>query len=543
MACLGFAVGLIGPSPTRAQVLFAFGPDGSSTERVIFVSVENARGDCVPARELELTTRSEGVSLTVDPATEGCVRRLRFASANGAREVTLEARAQGILVEASIRLGPVIDLDIHARREGSRVIVDVPRTAEEARVTAHWATGHALLSPVGPRRHAGEVPPDALLGVLVQSGDRLGVAALAPETGGRGTLVMSTSRAVPADGVPRAAAILIQTDARGRLSSGVPLRVRSERGRLRGLDWIAQGVAAIGLSTTSGEAHLDLVVELSDGQATSAEIPISRSWPAEASILAPDQITVGEAFDVVVRARAADGSRVDPATLRVRCGATDLTLGPDGHAQCTTQAPGLTRIVVRANVDARLIPLASAQTRARPSIPSSEPPREASFFALRGHLRGGVDGDVRPTIGGGIGIGLRAHEIVELGLDVRYQSRFVRAESATTADVRVQGTLEGVDHLLDAALGLTLHVAGPWIASASGGLETSFFDASLADTDVSAWDVRPFGELAFGLEVPMDPMSFGARVGVWMGASRLLPEAWSASPVRVFLEVTGAVAP
>jgi hypothetical protein len=558
------ALALVGfPPQVRAQALHVYGPDGTPAERRALVVVEEG-GGCAPAGELELASPDPGVTVELGEAAGSCARWVTIRAQPPRTSVRIEAAGNS----TAVAMGSDRTLAVRVDRRGRRITARIEGAApdEEVRVLAFWPEGEAELSRDGDAWH-GDVPADALVGVVVRSGGLVGAAASAPGRlrAGPAVLLMPSHLAVAAGGAPRTAAFLAVVDRRGRLSRNVPLRLRSEHGRLRRLEWSSPGLAAVGLSVDAGVDRLDLSAHVGGAVVSQRELEVSAGWPAEGWIEASESVELGEAVHMTAGARTVDGASVEPGRLRARCGdAEPIAVAGDGTVRCDAGAEGPLAIGLAVLVDGRAVPLAAAVTRVvqREPVPivapvpvasEAEPPapalprediRPARGVAIGALAHGGIDAWGRPSVGGGA----RARVPVEgpwaLGVVLRYAAT---PFSATPAGAHVvDGELTGTRHATELALegAARGRLAGVGVTAwVDVGLAWVRESARLGNATLPADGLTATGSVAVG---PYFELGSTSSIELAAGA-RFAPVSagavWAEPPVRLFVEVAGAIAP
>jgi len=537
------------PLCARAQRVHVYGPDGTGTERRAFAVFERGDGSCAPAEDVTFSVDDERVQIE-GLGSAACVSSLRLTS-SGSRQVQLTARVgeQRAATHVSVGTDASLAIEFDAHRAGPRLLATLPEALDGAVLEAHWSGGSAELRPSnghgGRRFETREAPTDALVAVVAHAGGARGLVALPAETSGRRELlVLPSPRGVPSNGHPRSAALLVVTNANGVLSSSVPLRIQSDRGTLQSLDWLRRGIASVTLSTSSDEANLDLRATVPGEEPVVALIPIMSGWPATGTVRASSRGLVGEAVDVWVSASTAEGASIAPSQLRVRCGGEDLAVDPDHRARCAFPRAGATTITALVHTGGVNLPVGHHDVLIEQRGPTAgEGSTGAALISARARVRGGVDAWSRPTVSFGLGIAVELHPLARLAFDARYEALIIATGPGQPGVPRVEGSLAAIDHLTASAVSLELRPLGPLLFAGSVGVEVSVLDGSFADADLNAVDVRPFAEVAAGVEIELEQVQLGARVGVWAGAERVLADSWGTAPVRGFVEVIGAIHP
>ncbi|MFW6049580.1 MAG: hypothetical protein ACODAU_00315 [Myxococcota bacterium] len=565
-----FVCSLAAPDAVRAQGLHVYGPAGSGRERRALVVQRTAEGTCVPADALALAVAPTATLELQEPAGP-CARWVRVVRKEGRGAVPLQSPDGE--ARTDVDMGHDVDLDVTARRRGSVLEVRVEGAPAGSKIaaTAHWAGGRIELTPLESGAHAGRVPPNALVGVVARATGRVGVAAspAAGNTAPKGSaLVLPALEWLPGGGAPRTAAFVVTADRRGRLSRHVPLRISGDGARLRGLEWLDDGVAAVRLQPESGSDRVRLrVVAAGAAEPIHLEIPVAWDWPVSAVLDLEPTAEVDRPFRVALRAQDAGGEPVAADRARVRCPGAVQDGGslaePTHPTRCVATEEGAWPVVAEARVGEAWVPLAARTVEVGPapvepepappepptevSPPPSEPEtpeEEGDVPVLAGYGHAGVDTWRRASVGGGVRVRGGPWEWLRLGATVRYAATPFTAEPA---DSRVVESLSGTAHELDvlaeatARLSLGTHALlgriglGPtWRRDRSTvGQREDIGDAVGLTASLAAGPVFWFGKL--GLE---------ATVGVrWQAVDQRSPAAWPQAPARFFLEVGGVLAP
>ncbi|MFK7984851.1 MAG: hypothetical protein AB8I08_02395 [Sandaracinaceae bacterium] len=518
------------PASVSGQAtLSVYGPEGTARERRVMAVVTSADGTCVPA-STSLQWSAEGGEVVPEDAAGHCVRWLRLSSPerSGPSDqdvLRLHVSGPDLAASAVVPMRDATRLDVRARRVGRLLRVAVEGASGDALSGFVVATsGTIALEPTADGLRA-RVPP-GLLGVVVRTGTMVGVTAVRPRArpAAPEVLVLASDRAIEGGGPPREVAFVVASDGRGRLSQELPLTIQSERGELRSLRWIGDGVAAIGLSAPTSTRSIDLSVGHEGHALTRVELDVAGDWPVSAEITTED--TRG-GFVVEASAVGANGDPVPSTQLRARCGDSGLLALP---AQCNVPPGSQADVVVLALVDGRPVPLASHRlvvpalpTPVQVAPPAALPPR----WSLVAFLRGTYDVWERGGLGGGV---RGAHALVDwlrLGVSLGYdqtfwesrdasdQSRVLRAERASVGAsvfgelvfgedvggaVRLEvgggwtgsrGTLDGVDEQADVAHFTALLAGGPRFRFGAFLLGADAVITTGIDSSVMAWERAP----------------------------------------------------
>ena len=536
-----------------AQRLHVYGPEGNATERRVLMVFETREGDCAPWDTVTLAAIDAGLSIEV-AAGQGCARWVHLRSDAPRDEVAVRATHQSVSVDARVELR-IAPVRVRAVREGSELRVRVADSGDgHPSGTVYWRGGSAALTEDEGALRA-TVPADALLGIVVRAGARVGATAVAPlvRAGHAETLLMPSTLVLPAAGTSRTAAYVVVADGHGRLSRSVPLEIVSEQASLSRLQWVDAGVAAIWLSADASTASVDLDVSAAAQEHTRISIAAAAGWPVSAAVRAPDTAAPGEEILVRVSAEGADGAPVPPSSLGVRCGGARVALREDGSAPCVL-AQSDASVVAFAAIDGADVPISSARVRAlAPALavlaPASQPPQARSepepetapdvVAALRvaATLMGALDVWGRP--GGGAGLALRLRPDPHLGIDValRYQVDLVSAAGRGL----VQERMEGAQHAFEATAGVRALPFGPEIPLelfGALGVASVSTEARVGDALVSSADVLGIAWLGLGTTLLIDDFSLGVDLGARLAftAEQL---AWDLPVARFGLEVSG----
>jgi hypothetical protein len=372
-----------------------------------------------------------------------------------------------------------------------------------------------------------------------------------------------TGLAIRAGGPPRAAAILLAVDRRGRPSSAVPLTIASERGRLRSMSWLAPGVAEVRLAVESATPSVDLAVSFRGALLSELELPVATGWPVEVHIETPPQATAGAPIAVRLDARADDGSAVPPSSLRLRCGGVEIVPDASGAASFDCGAPAgsppTALIVAGALIDGRFVPLGASRVEVVPARSPSEPPsprvaavaeRRAPRAAARvANLRlgGFVQGGADPSWPRGvIVVGLRAEILlrpwVHLDIGAQYAAAIFDVDGGTLAN----GPLVGREHAaeLTVAAGfepLSGRARGRRVSllvRAGVGAAVAAVRAELgADgEDASGEGFRATAQLSIGPRISIGEAKLDVGVGLRVPLYSS-PGTWPDAPYRLLVEL------
>lgn len=540
------------PAPGAADALHVFGPEGTPSERRALAVVELSDGGCASWDALSVSS-PDGVSVEVGEGVGECARWLTITASPPRDRVELRVRGSAIDASAAIAMGSEHGLTVRVRRRQEALAVEVEGApeGEPVRVLALWRDGQRELDAHGDEWR-GEVPPGAFVGVVARSGGLTGAGASVP-LGMRGpdVLVLPSDLAVPAGGAPRTAAFVLATDARGHLSRNVPLRVMSERGRLRAMTWLEPGVAAVRLSAPNEVQTVDVAVELGAASAT-RELPVVSGWPAHVELSTPVEIDAGPT-DLRVVVRTLDGEALDEQRVVLRCGEL-TTIGTS--ARCDAPEHGGELLVVAAAlIDGRAVPLATRRISVRPAsraparaAPAIEPPAPApraaedSRVALGVLIHGGLDTWARPSVGGGARVGVHLIGPFGVGARARYSATPFRASSS---DARV-GAIDGWRHSVELAAEAFVRgvVEGVglvgWLGVGGGYVEEN---VTLDNVDLVGRAFVPLLEGSFGPSFIVDPrlaidIALGVRVPLDYPSS-----VWPEAHARVFVEASLVVFP
>lgn len=546
-------------------ILHVYGPEGTSNERRVLAVVELPDGRCAPWSSITLGLSEEGVTLEAGEQLSDCVRWLDLSSESDRQTVMVTAVGEGWEATTVVGLEGYRGLEmILDRRNGTltATLVNAP-LGETMSVTAYWADGEVDLEVVEPSVFVGQVPPRALVGVVARSRSLLG-AALSAGTlrAGPRAIIMPSNLAIPSGGAPRTAAFLVVTNRRGRPSSHVPIRVASERGSLRRLDWVRPGLARIDLYAPPIARSVDLRISARGTTLAEGELTVVAGWPVRVQIDVPPEVVVGESVQIGIAGNTLDGEAIDPALIRVRC--DSLVLQPeDGNSvECSWPDTGSAVVTATVHIDGRDIPLASRTTEIvspppPPSPPPSPPEEETpslppetqrrSELLIGGLLQGGVDTWARGTWGVGLYLEARIWRWLRFKTWTRYSLTPFSAESSR-ASLEDESTalmaaedLQGVQHNVELLVGGSAQLLDGRVslilALALGGAY-SFSRAELGTTDASGEAWRLVSAFSIGPRFTMGRMRLDveARVQIAMASTK---GNWDGSPVGFMIEVSG----
>lgn len=529
------AIVLCWPALASAQVLHLFGPPGDGTSRRLVAVVETAEGSCVAAESVELTATDPAVAVTLGERLGACARAIEVRTPI-ARERLVLTTSDGLRAELGLDEEPPIELEVE-RTEGS-LIVRALALDGAARPVGHayWPGGDAALVWDGDVGRA-SVPVEALVGVLVRSGEGYGAAALPPTGAVEGPSLLLLPLELAAGSMPRPAALLVVADAHGHLSRAVPLQVSSEAASLERLVWQGAGIAEVWLAPPPRAERVDL--SATTGSATaSALLEVSPGAPVDGAFRRVE--LAGEQVILEVEGRTLDGAALHAHRLAVRVG-SERVPADDAGAVRLALGPGRHDLVLVAEIDGRWVPIAWHSVElASPSPPALAAERAPlpSTVVVRAMLLGAIDGWGRP--GGGAGaaavITLDAHVALELGL--RYLATFVSADGQGVVEER----LEMVEHTTELALLARLaplppHLdlfVGPTLAAV---VTDGAFVGSTREPEHWA-EVRGGVALGVGTGFALGPVHLGADLGARFYAP-LHGVPFEAPWVRVGLELWG----
>ncbi|MCG8556138.1 MAG: hypothetical protein MJD61_12760 [Proteobacteria bacterium] len=553
---IGLGVALLsGERVAIADEIHAFGPTGSAKQRRTLVVVEKADGTCASWDDLALAATSPHTRVELHERVGQCARWVTIRTDQAQGSVALSAHGEGVAAKAAVALGSNIRLQVRAHRRGStlRVSVAGAHREEDVRVVAFWSGSRSkelLREPNGS--FAGRVPRREPIGVVARSGTLSGAGLVGGVKHGSTptVVVMPSNFAIPAGGAARTAAFLMVADRRGRPSRNVPLRIQSQQGELQGLQWLDAGLAALDLSAPASAESIDLQVHVGGSQRR-VQLPVTASWPATASIEAPEQAVQGKPFAVAFAATDLEGTAVADDKLRARCGRGAVPVAA-GSLRCEKAGPG--SVVVSAQVDGRWVPLAwrsisvrpvpRAVARGRPPPAAAAPPPPALSLIAGALLHGGRDTWSRTPWGAGLRLELeptRVAPALRFDLTARYTLAPYRAQGAPDL-FGGGGLLDSTRYCLDvlsgasvgyhrfgaAELFLGVQAGAAWVRDA-GRLEGN-------PTELSGW--RVILQAATGTRVGLGPAELSVALGARL--STMGEGSWSEAPARVFLEVGGA---
>ena len=423
---------------------------------------------------------------------------------------------------------------VEVRRRGRRIwVADAPQGARGVA----WHDGGRTELERTARGLEASVPSGSLVGVVVRHGEVVRVGA-APGSRERGVRVMLADLSVDAGGAAREVAFLVVTNDGGRLSSSLPLHEASERGQLSSLRWLAEGIAAVGLSAPLRGETVDLTVRMNDALVRELEVPVAHSWPQRAVIDAPRAAIAGDAFPVRGEVTTADGTTLSGEDVVLRCGGTPVTGG-----ECVApEVPGELPLTLAARVDGEWIPVAHSTLEVEPSPPPPPPPpppEPRGFVAatLRGDLAfAGPD----LALAGGFRAGRYVHPLAAVTLALDYAWTPLAAEGS----VQTPSALRGSRHRVRALVGVDLGRGRPlgWLVRVAGGAGVAQAAASLDAVDASGTSVALVGMAGAGLRLRLDVLDLGVVAGFVVESDRH-PAAWDRPGIGggPFLELSGAL--
>lgn len=384
-------------------------------------------------------------------------------------------------------------LEIVAERRGRQLSVQVRGGAEgrEVTATAFWPEGSAPLEHTSPNQLVGRVPRKGLVGVVVRSGPSARAAVVTPVQGPRrrnALLLMPSGLAIPAGGEARTAAFLVATDARGRPSRHVPLHITSKGGRLRGMTWVAKGVAAIDLAADSDATLVELQVATEDGtRRVRAEVPTEA--PASADD-APASSEKAEPLEV-------QGAEADRPP----------------EAEPVVASPS-------------------------PEPPAPEPAEPNRTLTAGAYAHAGVDTWRRGSWGAGARLEAGPWPRLRLGATIRYATT---PYGARPGDARIDGSLTGFSHGVDALAeaGIRLPVGDHAVVGRVGvGPGWRRDAARLGQSDTSGHALGLATQVAMGARVRVGQWNLSIDVGTRVRViERTSGTVWPAARARFFTEV------
>jgi len=547
-----------GPRTVAADRLVIYGPPGTGTDRRALAVIAGEDGACAPWSGVTAAVDEAGAAVSLEEPAGDCARWVRIHADPPREQVTLRLRpGAGAEAVAAVAMGSDQGLELRSTRSDTHLRVRVAGAPEgdPVRVTAVWSDGQADLSAAGSD-FVGTVPADALVGIVARSGSLVGADALPATVGtarGPEVLALPSALAVPAGAAVRTAAFLFVADGRGRLSSSVPLRVVSGRGRLRSLTWIRSGVAAVGLSAAPGTPSVDLSTwTVSEASRRTLEIPVEADWPARARVDAPGTVLRGDSVTVRVSATTLAGLEVTADRLRVTCGPSAARREPEGHFVCTAPAAGPEiALVVGAIVDDREVPLAHRllaihEPPPPPSPPPPPPRRRASPPAPpapRSRLAPaalalvGVDSSGEAAWGAGVRAELAMGPHAFLTAATRYTGASIDVAPEGLVTDPLVGTRHGAE--IQAGGGLSVRVGRMLVAtSATIGPSWLFTDATVGGSDDRSAALRLIGQASAGPRGRLGAIALGVDLGVRLVAWST-ERTWREPVATAFLEVSG----
>ncbi|MFK7999210.1 MAG: hypothetical protein AB8H86_06415 [Polyangiales bacterium] len=499
--------------------------------------LEDDTGECVPA-ERAIAWSSDTADVIVEEQAGPCVRWLLLRPRGTHDRIVLQATYEGAQSAVTVPLDDRGQLAIRARRRGSRleVVVLGSDLREDVSGVVQTMEGEIVLESVGDGRMAANVP-GGVLGVVVRSGAMVGVAGVAPRSpsGEPQVLVLAADMAIEAGGPPREAAFVVAADARGRLSSTLPLHIESARGVLTSLRWLDDGTAAVALSAPVSAESVDLSVGIDAQPLRAVELEVTAHWPVEVEVEAPESVADGEPFVVDVSAHGADGSSVDVERIRLRCGAGPYAAAP---FSCPALAgPVAQTIVVGALVDGRVVPLAARRVRIRAPQPVAIPPSPEPRFALELALRGSFDVWSRAGFGAAARLWHQSAPWLRVGVGAEYTRVRLHATAQNSSIGALTGTRHevGVFALAEAAFGE--RAGGALRVALGGGYGRA--RAHVGEGDASGHTAFLQGRVSAGPRLRLEAVEFGVDIGGVFGVD-LGTRAWGQPWLSGFAEVNGA---
>lgn len=458
----------------QADELHFFGPEGTGTERRVLVVVVGPDQGCVPLDGATAEAIEDDVEVSLLEEAGPCARWMEIVTTAPRNQVSIRIRHLGAAATGVVAMGSERGLSVEAAIRRGRLVVRVGGApdGEPVRVLAIHSGGQTVLEPgtgrdvfVGPR------PPDGPVGVVARTASLTGAAALAVgRLTGPAAVIVPSAFEIPAGGAPRVAAFLVVTDAAGRLSRNVPLRVMSDHAALRSLEWIGPGLAAVSLSARGdGLSVVELSVRDQQRELATAELPVGSGAPVRARLDLPGEIRAGDPFEVRASVLTSEDASVPTTRLRVVCpGGVSVPVGDDSVARCPGDREGPSRVTVQVALDGRLVPLGTVPIQIlgtqlpmeAPAVEDADPEpliesEEASVprsLELGVFLRGALDSWGNGGAGFGARVAWAVSSLLGLGLDLRYQARGLGAPPS--AQVVVE--LKGVRHELAIGAQLTL---------------------------------------------------------------------------------------
>jgi len=534
----------------HADELHVFGPEGSPRERRVLVTLEPSSGGCRSWEGVTLDTLEDATIVEPQEDAGTCARWVLVRSERARAHVTLRAEGPSFSAASVLSLGGRERLRVRARRNGERlrVVVDGAAEGEELRVFAFSGAERIALEQSSPRTFTGDVAEDRPVGIVARSGRLAGATALPPSVppDGAQVLILPTELAVEAGGPAREAAFLVVVDDRGRLSRGLPVEIRSERGRLRRMQWLERGVAVLSFSVALGADSIDLVVSLRDETLAEAELTTVAGWPTAGTLEVPAEVERGAMVPVRAAGSGVDGSDLPASALRIRCDGEALAELP---AACPTDdAPDLLLVELVAMIDGLPVPLGSADVRVRepvapvPIEPVTAPVAPSPRGRLLALIRSGFDtwGRFVGGVGGRI-------ELPALADWFRFSAgvEYTLSPFSATGQASVDDELSAIRHQIGGALGGAIAFGEQLGAVVRGEVALCYghVGASLRDTDASTDELAIEGRFAAGGRLRLSGVELGVDALLAAGSPVSSPT-WSAAPVRVSLEVSvAALAP
>jgi len=540
----------------RADELFFLGPDGTGTERRGLVVVSGPEGACVPLDEASVESLDEGVEATLLDSAGPCSRWMRVVADSPRDHLSIRLRHPNGTASGAIAMGSERGLEVEARIRGRRLEVRVQGApeGEDVRVVAVDSEGETVLERDG-ERFTGPRPARGSVGIVARSASLTGADALSVgEVGGPSALIVPSAFQIPLGGAPRIAAFLVVTDEQGRLSQNVPLRIVSERGSLRRLDWLAPGLAAVSLSTGGDDADtVDLSVSDHQRLLARADLPVAGGAPVRGELDLPSEVRALEPFDVRATIHTVDDTALPPSHVRVLCpDGTSVPVDDDSVGRCPGAPPSLSTVSVQVIHDGRRVPLVTESIRVLPAprpeapavveapavivppTPAATPSRVVMAF-----LRGGVDLWGNGGAGAGVGVAWPISELFQIGVEARYEARGLRSSGP-----QVALNLGGTRHELAAGAHLALAPAFGdfrWVnrLTLQGSMVRDRYE--LGGERGQSVAFVPSASLATGVAFGRGGRSIEVTAGA-TGRFAQPESSWREAPLTFFLELRGGLA-
>jgi hypothetical protein len=380
---------------------------------------------------------------------------------------------------------------VEVRRAGDRLVVTVQGPSEdpEPSVAAYHAGGPVALTPREDGGLVASVPPGPVA-VVARVGDRVAAAGLGAGPGP--ALVLAPGfEVLKQEGETRAAVVMVVMDRRGNLSRHVPLRVRSEGGRLLGMRWVEPGVAVLDILPDGEAARVEVWASVGDLPEQKLALPVERGVASELS--GPPELPTAP----VVSSEASEtrgGERAKDVAIGAAEGASD-------------GSPSAAR-------------------------------RNPLLLGGGGHV--GVDTWGRLAAGGLVRFELEPHRRLRVGGIIR---QTVASVGAASAGPPVQGDLSGSRHLTDvmvSAVGILGRKTLAWRLGGGVGGAMVRDRVDVGGIPARAWGTQLVADARAGA-LWRPGRRFEVSVDVGVRASALSSAAlWRSAPVRAFLEVVGA---